>query len=104
MSKMKHSATAASVSLLFVGATLAEASDGAGFFLAAGSRGVPLWPIYLALAIGAAIACYQCVRYFLGREPKAKVFPKLGFRRRLFAPYSGGNHAAVEFGSGQDNA
>jgi len=104
MFRTNHLCAAAAISLLLLATTLAEASGGSGSIAPEDSRTIPWWPIYLALALIAVSACYQLGRYFLRREPTAKVFPKLEFRRRLFAPYSGGNHAAIEIGSEQDHA
>lgn len=104
MFRRNHSCTAATISLLLLATTLAVASGGSGSIAPEDSRTIPWWPIYLALGLIAVSACYQLVRYFVRREPTAKVFPRLEFRRRLFAPYSGGNHAAIDFGSEQDHA
>ncbi|MGI9240545.1 MAG: hypothetical protein ACR2RV_07070 [Verrucomicrobiales bacterium] len=91
--------------LLLLTASQAGAADEAGGVVtAAATREIPLWPFYIAMSVGAIVACIRLVGYFVGREAQAKVFPKLEFRRRLFAPYSGGNHASIEFGSGQDHA
>mgnify|MGYP001813157071 CR=1 FL=1 len=104
MFRMNHSCSVAAISLLLLATTLAEASGGTGSVAPEDSRTIPWWPIYLALAFIAVSACYQLWRYLIQREPAAKVFPKLEFRRRLFAPYSGGNHASIDIGSKQDHA
>ena len=63
---------------------------------------VPRWPIYIAIVVAALIFSIRTVLHFRERANKAKIFPKLALRRRLYAPYSGGNCAQVSFGSSQD--
>ena len=67
-------------------------------------RGIPLWPIYVAVIVAVVIACAHLIQLIRTRQHRTKVFPKVEFRRRLFAPYSGGNYAATRFGSRGDDA
>ena len=63
---------------------------------------MPRWPIYAAMVIALVIGCHRFIHYLKTRNSKAKIFPKLTLRRRLYAPYSGGNHAKVSFAPRSD--
>lgn len=65
-------------------------------------KDMPRWPIYIAIFIATCIFCYRLVSFQRSRQAKSKVFPKLSLRRRLYAPYSGGNCAKISFGSRHD--
>lgn len=61
------------------------------------SQRIPLWPVYIAAVVATIIATYRIFRQITNRSTRTRVFPKVEFRRRLFAPYSGGNCAAIAF-------
>ena len=63
---------------------------------------MPRWPIYAAMVIGLIIACHRFIHHLKTRKSKAKIFPKLTLRRRLYAPYSGGNDAKISFAPRRD--
>ncbi|MFT4550511.1 MAG: hypothetical protein ACI8XO_002263 [Verrucomicrobiales bacterium] len=63
---------------------------------------MPRWPIYAAFLVATVIGVVKVYQYIGQRRVKARVFPKLQLRRRLYAPYSGGNHAGIRFGSSRD--
>jgi hypothetical protein len=63
---------------------------------------IRLWPAYGLLAAAIAVGCYRMIRVLLKPKSKVQIFPKLAQRRRLHAPYSGGNCASVAFDSHRD--
>lgn len=60
---------------------------------------LPVWPFLMAIVVGLFFLVRSTISYFKSQRPRSKVFPKLTLRRRLYAPYSGGNSAEVTFGS-----
>ena len=88
--------------LLIIAFAALPATAHAGDPLLADLDEIPRWPVYAAIVVGLAIACQQAINHFRSRDSKARIFPKLSLRRRLYAPYSGGNHAKISFGSRDD--
>lgn len=60
-------------------------------------KDMPRWPIFIIVFVSFCALCYSAVSQYKNRRSKSKVFPKLALRRRLYAPYSGGNCAKTTF-------
>ena len=63
---------------------------------------IPLWPFILAAIVGLFFLLHSIYNFVKSRKPRSRVFPKLTLRRRLYAPYSGGNSASMSFGRDND--
>lgn len=98
--KASISAAIALATVLVPGHALADL-PGAAPALAQAAN-LPRWPIYLAIIALVCVFCRSVINHRRHRRRKSKVFPKLSLRRRLFAPYSGGNCAKITFGSRHD--
>ena len=76
---------------------LASAAEHGGAEIQERLRGVPLLPVFIAVGVAVGVLILRAIAHFRSRSVKAKIFPKLELRRRLYAPYSGGNCATVSF-------
>lgn len=63
---------------------------------------IPWWPFISAAIFGLAFLGRSLYVYIQTRRVRTKVFPKLELRRRLYAPYSGGNCAEIAFDTDPD--
>ncbi len=94
--RLRH--VAISAMIILVSAQQASALPGKNL-VPSQLQDMPRWPLYVAGLVALVIAAAKTVQYVQGSQPKAKVFPKLKLRRRLYAPYSGGNNAEIGFGN-----